>query len=44
MLMIMRVITLMAEELMREMWAVIPSSCSEPHVTASWSLNTQLFR
>ena len=37
-LMIMRVITLMAEELMWEIWAVIPSSCSEPHVTTSSSL------
>ena len=36
--MIMRVITLMTEELTWEMWAVIPSSYSEPQVTASWSL------
>lgn len=41
--MIMRVITLMAEELTWEMWAVIPSSYSEPHITTFCS-NTQLFR
>lgn len=38
MVIIMRVITLMAEEFTWEMWAVIPSSCTEPHITASWSL------
>lgn len=37
MFMIIRVITLMAEELTWEMWAIIPSSCSEPHITTSWS-------
>lgn len=38
MFMIMRIITFMAEELPWEMWAVISSSCSEPHVTTSCTL------
>lgn len=38
MFMIMRIINFMAEELTWDMWAVISSSCSEPHITASCSL------
>lgn len=38
MLIIMRAVTLMIEEFMREMWDQIPSHCCEPQITATWSL------